>query len=165
MRHILPLALLLATPTALAASGKFNAFGPYDVNPALTTGDAVGFRQLFLDPAQVGSLLEPAEALGDSTDDALHIDNRSTAWMELSVSGVRVGIIGPLTSVVLQGVKPGLYETTQTAPTGMVVDRSFKSDSYDSIKAEAARLAAEQAAMEAAAEEQAAEGETEAAPE
>ncbi|GEM_PF-3343837 len=152
MRHCLTLALLLATTPATAGSGAMNAFGPYEVNPALTTGHAAGFRQLFVDPAQFGALVSPTEALGDATDDALHIQNRTNAWVELSVSGVRIGIVGPLTTVVLNGVTPGAYSTTQLGPTGMSLTRTFTSDRYEALKsAEAERLAAEQAAQEAAA--------------
>lgn len=163
LRHFLsPALLLVATPALASGGGTMNAFGPYDVNPALTTGGATGFRTLFVDPGEFATLVQPAEALGDAADDILHVQNRTSAWTELSINGVRIGIIGPLTTVVLEGVKPGSYATSQLGPTGMTTSRVFTSDRYEDIKAQAqaARLAAEEAA---AAEAAAAEGEAEVA--
>ncbi len=151
---------LLTAPPAIAGSGQHNAFGPYDVNPALTEGQAEGFRQLYVDPARLGELLQPSEALADTADDVLEVENRTSAWSELTVAGVRVGIVGPLTTVVLHGVKPGAYEAQLLGPTGFTTSRTFTSASYVERKAaaeEAARLAAEE---EAAAQE---EGEAETA--
>ena len=147
------LAVLLASTPALASSGKGNAFGPYDVNPGYTTGHAEGFRQLFVDPARLGELIAPTEALADAADDVLHVQNRTSAWTELTVSGVRVGIVGPLATVTLRNLKPGAYETLTVGPTGLAMSRTVTSARYDAIKqaeAQAAAAAAEQQAQQEA---------------
>jgi hypothetical protein len=155
MSGTLLLAFLVTTTSALASSGHGNAFGPYDVNPALTTGDADGFRKLYVDPAQLGSLLAPAQALGQGADDVLHVRNATSAWTELSVSGVKVGIIGPLATITLRGVQTGTYDISCIGPTGMNVTRIVSSGNYEALlaQAETARLADESAQQEAEAME------------
>ncbi len=148
MTWLVALGFLAATP-AVAGSGTHNAFGPYDVNPTLTQGTAEGFRQLYVDPDKLGELLQPVEAVGDTADDRLEVENRTSAWTELTVSGVRVGIVGPLTSVVLHGVKPGAYETSQVGPTGFTTTRTFTSETFEARKAAAQQAAEEEVAEEA----------------
>lgn len=131
----LPLLLLaaLCAPLALASGGE-KGFGPFGVNPDLTTGRMEFFRELYLDPSTVAEQLtpkaplaapgpnpvtgEPAPALHSAPWGDLHIPNTTQSFVDVKVGGVKLGRVGPLTTAVVHQVRSGVYELEFTLPNG-----------------------------------------------
>ncbi|MCK6523555.1 hypothetical protein L6R49_19260 [Myxococcota bacterium] len=126
----LALALLgLAAPAALAEGG---GFGPYAPNPTLTRGRLEGFRELYVAADALDSL-SPARALppeGDAPPPAgigdLQLINRTNAFTDVEIAGVKVGRVGPLTTAVIHDLPAGVYDVRFTAPNGLSVVRALE---------------------------------------
>jgi len=115
LASILLLSLVLA-PNANA--GEENTFGIFRVNPALSTGPAEGFRQLFVDPNELGTLLSPAAPRSGEPNGQLVIENIATSWARVHVGDTLVGIIGPLTTGHVRDVAAGTYKVSMELPNG-----------------------------------------------
>ena len=115
MRFFLVFLPLLA---ATAAATEENAFGPFDVNPALTVGDVTGFRQLFVEADGLAEKLSPENARTGEPNGELVIENTATAFAKVTVGEVLVGVLGPLTTGRIQGAKAGSYKVQLELPNG-----------------------------------------------
>ncbi|MBW2255504.1 MAG: hypothetical protein JRI25_13015 [Deltaproteobacteria bacterium] len=115
MRTLIPLAVLLsmvgAAPYALASEikdqGPELAQDPYHHNTDLTTGRIAGFRSLYGDPDALADQLAPSTsgAKGEKAD--LPVLNTRSAWSDVRINGVKVGVIGPYDNGTVAGVQAG----------------------------------------------------------
>ncbi len=110
----------LAAPPALASNVSTFPNEPYD-----TAGPIQDFRDLFVDPATFPQTLMPVAPLpvppsgtpagphvGPTAD--LRIPNETLGWVTVTVNGVQVGMLKPMMTGVISGVKPGQYDVTLT---------------------------------------------------
>ena len=107
---------LVLAPSAHA--GEENTFGIFQVNASLSTGAADGFRQLFVDPDELSTLLSPAAARTGEPNGQLVIENLATSWTRVHVGETLVGVIGPLTTGHLRNVTAGTYKVSMELPNG-----------------------------------------------
>ena len=109
---------------ALAAAASASAFAsdhaipfsdrgvnrdPYHNVEGYSTGVFDNFRRLYVDPAAVVSTLKPSTA-GDKPSADLVIENPTSAWAFVTVSGTKIGQIGPYRTAVMHGVASGTYD-------------------------------------------------------
>jgi len=107
----------------------------YVVDDTLTTGAVENFRSLAGDPTALPGTLNPkpvAPAADGSVTrtfgkHSLPVQNRSSSYADISVNGVKVGRIGPLTVGAIHGVKPGVYSVAFRLQDGSVEEREVKS--------------------------------------
>lgn len=86
----------------------------------VSTGRIENFRELYVNPAQVGESLDPVGRLGPvarmnnprGKSSSIPIVNETSSYAEVSVNGVKVGVIDALTNGAIHDVEPGLYEVT-----------------------------------------------------
>jgi hypothetical protein len=97
----------------------------YTVDPRLTTGPVENFRELFVDPVSLASQVSPATAADGGGRADLVIKNEMTAWGEVTVGSVKVGVIGPLTDGRIRDVPKGTYDVLVTYSNGFVSRRSI----------------------------------------
>lgn len=114
--------LLLAALSTLPASEGHHGFGIYDVNPDLTTGDLEFFREVFVSPDAFPTQVDPLESSGEGFG-VLLIENPITASQIIHVNGVKVGIVGPLTTAKVHRMKEGTYTVSFEAPNGFTYER------------------------------------------
>jgi hypothetical protein len=115
--------LLIAALSSAPASEGHHGFGIYDVNPDLTTGDLEYFREIFVSPDAFPTQVDPLESAGDGFG-VLEIENKTTASNVVHINGVKVGIVGPLTTAKIHRMKVGTYTVTQEAPNGFTYDKT-----------------------------------------
>lgn len=120
---------------------------PFTHDASLTTGRIEGFRELYGDPAALAGALEPSEAMPAASPPAgqasrlpsedapeprpphlLPIVNTASAWADVRVSGVRIGVVGPFAEAAIHDVAAGTYAVELTLPNGFVVARSVASE-------------------------------------
>ena len=95
-------------------------------DPALSEGNLVNFQRLYVDPDTVAEQLIPSQAIRNPEGKSLAVINKTTGWTDVTISGVQIGRIPPLTTAIIHGVKPGTYtveqsvENTQYSFTEMV---------------------------------------------
>ena len=73
----------------------------------------VNFQRLYVDPDTIASQLTPSKSKKSKQKESLAIINKTTGWTDLTVSGVKIGRIPPLTTAVIHEVKPGDYNVEQ----------------------------------------------------
>jgi outer membrane protein OmpA-like peptidoglycan-associated protein len=108
----------------------------YVVDDLLTSGPVENFREVFVDPAALGAKLKPSAApkvprpegavgVGPSIPGkaSLPISNISSSYAEIEINGDKIGIIGPLTSGAIHGVRSGTYAVTFTLQNGYTVTK------------------------------------------
>jgi len=78
-------------------------------DPALSEGAVVNFQRLYIDPETIANQLVPQERSKAKLRESLAIINRTTAWVDITVSGNKIGRIGPLTTGVIHDLTPGKY--------------------------------------------------------
>ena len=83
-------------------------------DPALSEGNLVNFQRLYVDPDTIAGQLIPNQPKKSAKGDSLAVINKTTGWTDLTVSGVKIGRIPPLTTAVIHGVKSGTYAVEQT---------------------------------------------------
>ena len=83
-------------------------------DPALSEGNLVNFQRLYVDPDTIASQLIPSQPNKGVKGESLAVINKTTGWTDLTVSGVKIGRIPPLTTAVIHGVKSGTYAVEQT---------------------------------------------------
>jgi hypothetical protein len=88
---------------------------PYHNVEGYSTGAFENFRRLYVDPAVAVTSLKPKEA-GDKPSADLVVENPTSAWAVVTVSGLKVGQIGPLRTAVMHGVPSGTYEVSFELP-------------------------------------------------
>ena len=80
----------------------------HPADPALSEGDLENFQRVFVDPATIIDSLKPSTA-GEGTGH-LYIRNQYNGWVDVSVSGTKIGRIQPFTTAALHGVAAGTYD-------------------------------------------------------
>jgi hypothetical protein len=105
----------------------------------LSTGKAQNFRELFIDPDMIAGTLKPsappqvpappegAPGAGPSFAPfgVLHVRNDHHAFAVVSVGGTELGILGPFTEGVIEGVRSGTYEVGFTFPNGFSASQTL----------------------------------------
>jgi hypothetical protein len=123
------LVVVLAAPAALAEGG---GFGPYAPSPTLTQGRLEGFREVVVEVQTVDGLspTRPLPAEGDTPPPVgigdLQLINRTNAFTDVEIAGVKVGRVGPLTTAVIHNMPAGVYDVRFTAPNGLSVVRAVE---------------------------------------
>ena len=110
----LSLSLFLASATSLAEQPE-RPLRPttHPGDPALSEGPVVNFQRLYVDPDTIASQLTPSKIEKSKKKESLAIINKTTGWTDLTVSGVKIGRIPPLTTAIIHEVKPGDYNVEQ----------------------------------------------------
>lgn len=98
----------------------------------VSTGLVENFRELYVNPAQVGKSLEPVGKLGPvgrmlSPADkraSIPIVNETSSYAEVSVNGVKIGVIDALQNGAIHDVPHGLYEITFGLQNGYTETRT-----------------------------------------
>ena len=75
----------------------------HPADPALSEGDLENFQRIFVDPATIIDSLKPSTA-GEGTGH-LYIRNEYNGWVDVTVSGTKIGRIQPFTTAALHGVR------------------------------------------------------------
>ena len=122
MLNALPLLAALCAPaqadaTVTAELGRPMRPLTYPANPKLTDGTVDNFYTLYVDPGALAATLKPKSPTGGPAA-SLPIANRTTGWLEITVDGTKIGIIGPLTTGAIRGVTAGSYVVKMTSSTG-----------------------------------------------
>ena len=81
-------------------------------DPALSTGTIENFQRLFINERNLK--LTPNEGTSTNNKLSLPIVNRTTAWVDVSISGQKIGRLGPLTTGIIHNVTGGEYDITYT---------------------------------------------------
>ncbi len=94
-------------------------------DPQYTLPPFAGLERLYVDPAQTVPMLKPAASrpAGETVLDApgkgqLVFTNPMSQWGEVTVSGQKLGTIGPFATMRLDGIAPGHYLVDVWIPTG-----------------------------------------------
>lgn len=113
--------LVLIASFALAS----NNVPTFVVNPGYTKPPFAGMEQLFVDPAATLAQLKPMaeRPAGEKPADApgtgkLVFTNPMSQWAELTVNGIKVGIIGPYATCTFDGLGTGWYTLDAKVSTG-----------------------------------------------
>lgn len=114
--------LLLAALSSAPASEGQEGFGIYAVNPDLTTGTLEFFREIYVSPDSFPTQVDPIESTGEGFG-TLEIENKTTASQLVHVNGVKVGVVGPLTTAKIHRMKQGVYTVKQEAPNGFTFEK------------------------------------------
>lgn len=95
-------------------------------DPQYTPPPFAGLERLYVDPAQTLPLLKPEaqRPVGETVLDApgqgqLVFTNPMSQWGEVTVSGQKLGTIGPFATMRLDGATPGHYLVSVWIPTGL----------------------------------------------
>lgn len=117
---------LLALLSGLMADGS-EGFGPYKVNPDLTTGRMEFFREVYVDADQIGNLIKPSQPLpaASAATGDLRIHNSATGWVVVSIGDLKIGKVGPLTTAVIHQVPSGFYDITTASANGFKVTQKL----------------------------------------
>ena len=95
-----------------------NSFGPYETNASLTTGVLAGFTSLHASAESLQQGLKPGAELAGSGTQMLEIENTSLSSVTVTVSGTKVGTLGPVTIGRIQGIDAGSYTVILGHPNG-----------------------------------------------
>ena len=99
----------------------------------VSTGQIENFRELYVNPAQVGKSLQPVGKLGPvgrmqsprGKRASIPIVNETSSYAEVSVNGVKIGVIDALQNGAIHDVPPGVYEVTFGLQNGYEETRSI----------------------------------------
>ncbi|MCP4808554.1 MAG: hypothetical protein GY913_00425 [Proteobacteria bacterium] len=108
--------LLLSLLSTSSANDGNKGFGIWEVDPTYTQGNLAYFLEIYVDDAEFASQVEPKTAAEGTGE--LHIRNNSTTFEFISINGVKVGRLGPLTTAKVKGLKAGTYDVTIAYPHG-----------------------------------------------
>lgn len=113
--------LVLIASVALAA----NHVQTFVIDPSYTKPPFAGMEQLFVDPAATQAQLKPMaeRPAGEKVVDApgagkLVFTNPMSQWAEVTVNGIKVGIIGPYATCTFDGMGAGWYALEAKVSTG-----------------------------------------------
>ena len=81
-------------------------------DPALSTGNLENFQRLFINERNLK--IAPNKGTEKPNKMSLPVVNRTTAWVDITISGQKIGRIGPLTTGVIHNVAGGEYDVTYT---------------------------------------------------
>ena len=80
----------------------------HPADPALSEGDLENFQRIYVDPATIIDSLKPSTT-GEGTGH-LYIRNEYNGWVDVTVSGTKIGRLQPFTTAALHGVAAGTYD-------------------------------------------------------
>ncbi len=127
---ILPVLLVLASVDASAAKPELkmvmadprlpNKPTTHILDDRVSTGRIENFRELYVNPAQIGESLSPIGQLGPvgkmqspaNQRASIPIVNETSSYAEISVNGVKIGVIDALQNGAIHDVPHGIYEVT-----------------------------------------------------
>lgn len=139
---ILQTLLVLASIEAVAATPELkmvmadprlpNKPTTHILDDRVSTGLVENFRELYVNPAQVGKSLEPVGKLGPvgrmlspaNKRASIPIVNETSSYAEVSVNGVKIGVIDALQNGAIHDVPHGLYEITFGLQNGYTETRT-----------------------------------------
>lgn len=139
---ILQTLLVLASVEAIAAAPELkmvmadprlpNKPTTHILDDRVSTGLVENFRELYVNPAQVGKSLEPVGKLGPvgrmlspaGKRASIPIVNETSSYAEVSVNGVKIGVIDALQNGAIHDVPHGLYEVTFGLQNGYTETRT-----------------------------------------
>lgn len=86
----------------------------------VSTGRIENFRELYVNPAQIGESLKPVGKLGPvgqmlSPSDkraSIPVVNETSSYAEISINGIKIGVIDALQNGAIHDVPHGMYEIT-----------------------------------------------------
>jgi len=86
----------------------------------ISTGRIENFRELYVNPAQIGESLKPKGKLGPvarmsnpkGKSASIPVVNETSSFAEVSINGVKIGVIDALQNGAIHDVPAGLYEVT-----------------------------------------------------
>jgi outer membrane protein OmpA-like peptidoglycan-associated protein len=139
---IFPILFVLASFDASAASPELkmvmadprlpNKPTTHILDDRVSTGIVENFRELYVNPAQVGKSLQPVGKLGPvgrmlspaAKRASIPIVNETSSYAEVSINGVRIGVIDALQNGAIHDVPHGLYEVTFGLQNGYTETRT-----------------------------------------
>ena len=110
--------LLLLSTLSLAHAEGSEGFGIWNVDPTYTTGNLEYFLEIFVDAEEFPKQVSPKLADKAGGTGSLHIENKSTTFEFISINGVKVGRLGPLTTAEVHNLPAGTYDVTIEYPHG-----------------------------------------------
>ncbi len=122
--------LLLSLLGSPQANDGSKGFGIWQVDPTYTTGNLEFFLEIYVDPEAFPGQVKPTEADGSGMGE-LRIQNTSTTFEYISVNGVKIGRLGPLTTARVKGLAAGTYDVTIQYPHGFVYTKSMHTVASD----------------------------------
>ena len=81
-------------------------------DPVLSDGVIENFQRLYINERNLK--ISPNKGTETDAKLSLPIVNRTTAWVDIEISGQKIGRIGPLTTGVIHNVVGGEYDVTYT---------------------------------------------------
>ena len=81
-------------------------------DPVLSDGVIENFQRLYINERNLK--ISPNKGTETEAKLSLPIVNRTTAWVDIEISGQKIGRIGPLTTGVIHNVMGGEYDVTYT---------------------------------------------------
>ena len=79
---------------------------------ALSSDGIENFQRIYINERNLS--IRPVPGTEEENKESLPIVNRTTAWVDISISNQKIGRIGPLTTGVIHGVQVGEYDITYT---------------------------------------------------
>lgn len=126
--------LFLLSALSLAHAEGSEGFGIWNVDPTYTTGNLEYFLEIYVDGEEFPSQVEPKLADKAGGTGSLHIENKSTTFEFISINGVKVGRLGPLTTAEVHNLTAGTYEVTIEYPHGFTYTKDVQTmggESFD----------------------------------
>jgi len=117
--------LLLLSTLSLAHAEGSEGFGIWNVDPTYTTGNLEYFLEIFVDAEDFPTQVEPKTAAEGGGTGSLHIENKSTTFEFISINGVKVGRLGPLTTAEVHNLPSGSYDVTIEYPHGFTYTKAI----------------------------------------
>lgn len=113
--------LVLIASLALAS----NHVPTFVIDPSFTKPPFAGMEQLYVDPTATQAQLKPVadRPTGEKAADApgvgkLVFTNPMSQWAEITVNGVKIGILGPYGTCTFDGIGAGWYTLEAKVSTG-----------------------------------------------
>ncbi|MBL8619213.1 MAG: OmpA family protein [Deltaproteobacteria bacterium] len=135
-RFVRPLTLTVA---ALGLSARAEARPMIDAHPSLpprpttylvddkvSEGKIENFRSLYVKPDQVNGLIGADAKARAPTLQSLPINNEFSSYAEISVDGVRIGVIDPMSNGAIHELPAGIYRVSFKLQNGYVEERSLR---------------------------------------
>jgi outer membrane protein OmpA-like peptidoglycan-associated protein len=99
----------------------------------VSTGRIENFRELYVNPAQIGESLQPVGSLGPvgqmlSPADqraSIPVVNETSSYAEISINGIKIGVIDALQNGAIHDVPHGTYEITFGLQNGFEETRTI----------------------------------------
>jgi outer membrane protein OmpA-like peptidoglycan-associated protein len=124
---------------ALGLTGRADARPMIDAHPSLpprpttylvddkvSEGKIENFRALYVKPEQVNGLIEADRGGKGAGLQSLPINNEFSSYAEISVDGVKIGVIDPMSNGAIHELPAGVYSVSFKLQNGYVETRSLR---------------------------------------